>query len=71
MNALDLKFRIRQNRLSNMWVMEQLSKDGIVVSSSTLSAVLCGARKGPAADKMLEKIKEILDDYEAKMAVQK
>lgn len=65
MNERDkIRYRLSVNHLSSVWLIEMLRKRGIETNSSVLSAVLAGARSGPAASKIIAESTLILDWYE-------
>jgi hypothetical protein len=62
-----IRYRLSVNHLSSVWLIEMLRKRGIETNSPILSAVLAGARNGPAANKIVEESTRILDWYERKI----
>lgn len=62
--AVSIKDRLRNNRLSQVWLIHELSKMGIVTCDSELSAILNGARKGPKSAHLIEASGAILDSFE-------
>jgi len=62
-----VRYRLSVNHLSFVWLIDMLRKRGIETNSPILSAILAGARNGPAADKIIAESTNILDWYEQKI----
>lgn len=60
----DIRNRIRKNKLSYVWLIEQLKLKGIVTDKTELSSVVAGTRHGTKADAILDVSCIILDKYE-------
>jgi len=59
-----VRYRLSVNHLSFVWLIDMLRKRGIETNSPILSAILAGARNGPAADRIIAESTRILDWYE-------
>lgn len=60
--------RLRDNRLTSVWLINQLFERGITTEKSELSSIFAGTRNGPKADAILTASAQILDEYESKFA---
>lgn len=59
-----IRDRLRRNYLTNVWLINMLEKDGLYVTSSTLSSILSGSRRGKAVERVLDTADTILTRYE-------
>ena len=59
-----LKISLCANGLTQKWLLERLSEQGISIDKTYLSHVLNHKRTGPRVDEILSKSAEILADYE-------
>ena len=48
---------------TQVWLINQLEKRGIITDKTEMSSVLSGTRRGFKADRMLETSVEILNEY--------
>lgn len=55
---------LSDNKLTNTWLINELSKFGVKTSESELSSVLSGTRSGFKAETILCTSNRILNDYE-------
>lgn len=60
-----IRIRLQLNHLSAVWLIAQLERQGISTDRATFSAIIAGTRTGPKVDLIIQKSKEILDEYEA------
>lgn len=58
-------FRLRQNGLTQAWLIGQLSRFGIRVNKSDMSSYLAGTRRGEKVDRTIRTAGHILDAYES------
>ena len=61
----DTRMRLRNNRLSYIWLIRQLALRGIATDKTEMSSVISGGRKGAKAELILKTSNSILDDYES------
>lgn len=61
----DTRMRLRNNRLSYIWLIRQLALRGIATDKTEMSSVINGGRKGAKAELILKASNSILDDYES------
>jgi hypothetical protein len=61
-----IRERLRKNYLTNVWLINMLEKEGMYVTSSTLSSILSGSRRGKTVDRILDAADRILARYESK-----
>ena len=61
-----IRNRLGDNRLTFVWLIDQLHLRGIVTDKTELSSVFAGTRNGPKAEKIVETATQIMDDYESK-----
>jgi hypothetical protein len=61
----DTRMRLRNNRLSYIWLIRQLALRGIATDKTEMSSVINGGRKGAKAELILKTSNSILDDYES------
>ena len=61
----DTRMRLRNNRLSYIWLIRQLALSGIATDKTEMSSVISGGRKGAKAELILKTSNSILDDYES------
>lgn len=60
-----IRIRLQLNHLNSVWLINQLDRHGVTTDRATFSAILAGTRTGPKVDLIIQKSKEILDEYEA------
>lgn len=63
-----IRNRISNNRLTFVWLIDQLHLRGIVTDKTELSSVFAGTRNGPKAENIVATSAQILDEYESKFA---
>ncbi len=63
----EIRITLAKNSLSNVWLVNQLSKKGIPTNSSTLSAAITGKRGGEQSEMLIGEALKIVREYEAKM----
>ena len=56
--------RIKNHRLSFVWLIHQLSLMGIATDKTEVSSIFAGTRKGAKADSIIQTTMTILDNYE-------
>lgn len=59
-----IRERIRNHRLSFVWLICQLDRYGITTDKTEVSSVFAGSRKGAKADSIIKTTSVILDEYE-------
>ena len=60
--------RLKKNKLTQVWLINQLREHGIVTERSEISAVFAGTRNGLKVDAIIKTSKFILDEYEKMFA---
>lgn len=63
-----IRNRLGDNRLTFVWLIDQLHMRGIVTDKTELSSVFAGTRNGPKAKEILSTSELILNEYETKFA---
>ena len=63
-----IRNRLGDNRLTFVWLIDQLHMRGIVTDKTELSSVFAGTRNGPKAESIVATSAQILDEYESKFA---
>ena len=58
--------RLSDNRLTSVWMINQLRERGVTTDKYELSSIFAGTRNGPKVDKIIETATQIMDDYESK-----
>jgi len=58
--------RLSDNRLTSVWMINQLRERGVTTDKYELSSIFAGTRHGPKVDKIIETATQIMDDYESK-----
>ena len=56
--------KLREYSLTNVWLINQLDKKGIITEKSEFSAILSGVRHGNKPEEVLKHSLEILNEYE-------
>jgi len=64
----ELSARLRQNYLTNGWLVHQLEKRGISTQPQEISNTFHGLRRGEKVDRILATTEAILADYEREWA---
>ena len=59
-----IKAKLDDYSLTQTWLINQLSKRGIITERSEFSAILSGTRTGNKVEEVLKTSLEILDAYE-------
>lgn len=59
-----IRERMRQHRLSFVWLIHQLNLRGIHANKTEMSSIFAGTRHGAKADTIIHCSTDILDDYE-------
>lgn len=59
-----IRNQLSDNRLSFVWLIEQLRLRGIVTDKAELSSVFSGTRNGPKVENILTTSEQILNEYE-------
>ena len=59
-----IRERIRNFRLSFVWLIYQLEQRGITTDKTEVSSIFAGSRKGAKADSIIRETSVILDEYE-------
>ena len=60
----NIRERIKNNRLSFVWLIYQLEQRGIVTDKTEVSSIFAGSRKGAKADNIIKLSSAILDEYD-------
>ena len=63
----DVKIRLMDNQLTQIWLLNRLEEIGIKTSKYTLSSILSGYNDGPLSNQVLEGSLKILEKYEKAM----
>lgn len=61
-----MRERLKQHRLSFVWLIFQLEQRGIVTDKTEVSSVFAGTRKSAKAHAIIQSTADILNDYERK-----
>lgn len=65
MKELDvMRDRLKQHRLSFVWLIHQLKLKGILTDKTEVSSIFAGTRKGVKVDAIIRTTNVILDEYE-------
>ena len=65
MDELDtIRDRIKNHRLSYVWLIYHLEKRGIATDKTEISSIFAGTRKGQKVDSIVQASNEILNEYE-------
>ena len=65
MNERDaIRDRLKHNKLTCVWLIQQLRERGIITEKTELSSVLAGTRNGAKVDAIIKTAQYILDEYE-------
>lgn len=59
-----IRDRIRNHRLSFVWLIYQLDRYGITTDKTEVSSIFAGSRKGTKVDLIIQTTSVILDEYE-------
>lgn len=59
-----IRERIKNYRLSFVWLIYQLEQHGITTDKTEVSSIFAGCRKGAKADSIIQTASVILDEYE-------
>ena len=65
----EIRNRLRDFRLSQMWLLQQLGNRGVETDKFELSSVLAGSRAGANGEKIITLSLEILNYYEERMVL--
>lgn len=63
-----IRNRLGDNRLTFVWLIDQLHMREIITDKTELSSVFAGTRNGPKAENIVATSAQILDEYESKFA---
>lgn len=61
---------LRENKLSNLWLVQELAKEGFVISNTTASSVMSGALVSPRGDEFLSRATRICEKYKQSFSSQ-
>ena len=65
MDRDEIKDRLEKNKLTFVWLIQQLEKRGIYTDKSEMSGVFAGTRRGPKPERIIRESAAILDEYES------
>lgn len=64
-----IREQLTQFRLTQVWLIRQLSDGGLLTDKSEMSSVLSGTRLGSKADEILRKSADVLAVYAERMGI--
>ena len=68
MEREEIRERLSRNKLSFVWLINQLEKRGVMTDKTEMSGAISGSRKGPKVDLIIRESIAALDEYEANYA---